>query len=329
VKDVSQPAAIRALALRMLRPDHPGLATANLERFLESSDTGLRSEAVRALALRRDESSQAVLRRIAADSGAARELRADAVLGLAHSAASAATSPLLLSLLNEPALRIDALRSLRQATARPDVAEAVCTWWLKSEIASTSDVPAEVRRELAAQVVLALRSFGKSQRLDPIREAAGLRPRSAAEWQSALAGQGSPSAGERVFFHPDGPRCFACHRVDGRGTAIGPDLSTIGASLGREKLIESILLPSKEIAPQFVSWSIATHDGKVRTGLIVEEGPNSTVTIADSQGKLETINRVSIEQRHALTTSIMPDNLHELMTVGEFRDLIAFLQSRK
>ncbi len=88
-------------------------------------------------------------------------------------------------------------------------------------------------------------------------------------------------------------------------------------------------MPSKEIAPQFVSWSIATHDGKVRTGLIVEEGPNSTVTIADSQGKLEVINRVTIEERHALATSIMPDNLHELMTVQEFRDLIAFLCSRR
>jgi putative membrane-bound dehydrogenase-like protein len=326
VKDVGQPPAIRAVALRMLRPDHPGLGTTDLARFLENSDSDLRSEAVRTLALRSDEPSQAVLRRIAADAGGGHELRAEAVLGLAHSAASVATGPLLLSLLNEPAIRIDALRSLRQATARPDVAEAVLTWWAK--IASTP-IPAEARRELAAQVVVALRSFSKSQRLDPIRQAVGLRPRAPAEWQSALAGQGSPVAGERVFFHPDGPRCFACHRVDGRGTAIGPDLSTIGASLSREKLIESILLPSKEIAPQFVSWSIATNDGKVRTGLIVEEGPNSTVTIADSQGKLETINRITIEERHAMATSIMPDNLHELMTVGEFRDVIAFLQSRK
>jgi putative membrane-bound dehydrogenase-like protein len=327
VKDVGQPPAIRAVALRMLRPDHPGLATADLGRFADSPDTGLRSEAVRTLALRPDEPSQAVLRRLAGDARVAQELRAEAVLGLAHSAASAASGPLLLSLLNEPALRIDALRSLREAAARPDVAEATFSWWAKT--ASTAELPAEARRELAAQVVLALRSFGKSQRLDPIREAAGLRPRSSADWQSVLAGQGSSSAGERVFFHPNGPRCFACHRVDGRGTAIGPDLSTIGASVSREKLIESILLPSKEIAPQFVSWSVATHDGKVRTGLIVEEGPNSTVTIADAQGKLETINRVAIEERHALATSIMPDNLHELMTVQEFRDLIAFLRNRK
>ncbi len=184
-------------------------------------------------------------------------------------------------------------------------------------------------RELAAQIVLALQSSVRPENLRPLRDVAGAKPRTPADWQSALAGPANPETGERVFFHRNGPRCFACHRVDGRGIAIGPDLSTVGASLSREKLIESILMPSKEIAPQFVSWSIATHDGKVRTGLIVEEGPNSTVTIADSQGKLEVINRVTIEERHALATSIMPDNLHELMTVQEFRDLIAFLCSRR
>jgi hypothetical protein len=63
--------------------------------------------------------------------------------------------------------------------------------------------------------------------------------------------------------------------------------------------------------------------------MMAEEGPNSTVTLADNQGKLETIHRSQIEERHALPTSIMPDNLHELMTPKEFRDLIEFLCDRK
>jgi putative heme-binding domain-containing protein len=99
--------------------------------------------------------------------------------------------------------------------------------------------------------------------------------------------------------------------------------------LSREKLIDSILTPSKEIAPAFTSWFIATRDGKVRTGLIVEEGPNSTVTVADSRGALEIIHRTAIEERHPVATSIMPDNLPEQMTPQEFRDLVAFLVGRK
>ena len=155
------------------------------------------------------------------------------------------------------------------------------------------------------------------------------RPKTEAQWRRVLDSKGDAESGERIFFHPRGPRCFACHRVDGRGAAIGPDLSYVGRSTSREKLIESILVPSKEIAPQFTSWHVATRDGKVRLGMIVEEGPNSTVTLADNQGKLETIHRTQIEERHPLASSIMPDNLQELMTVQEFRDLIAFLCERK
>ena len=97
----------------------------------------------------------------------------------------------------------------------------------------------------------------------------------------------------------------------------------------RDKLIESILTPSKEIAPLFVAWNIITSDGKTHTGLIVEEGSINgkpgTVTLADAEGKIKIIKRQDIEERHALATSIMPDNLAEQMTPREFVDLIEYL----
>jgi putative heme-binding domain-containing protein len=120
-----------------------------------------------------------------------------------------------------------------------------------------------------------------------------------------------------------------CHRVDGRGGKIGPDLSTIGRALNRPRLIESVLTPSKEIAPMFVTWQIVTRDGKVRTGVIVEETFDSKITVADAQGKLEVLLRQDVEDRAALPTSLMPDNLHEQMTPQEFLDVIAFLEGRK
>ena len=99
--------------------------------------------------------------------------------------------------------------------------------------------------------------------------------------------------------------------------------------MNRDKLIDSILTPSKEIAPQYVSWIITTHDGKVRTGVIVDEGPHSTVTVADAQGKLEIIKRLDIEERQASPVSIMPENLPDQMTRQDFLDLLAFLGERK
>jgi putative membrane-bound dehydrogenase-like protein len=328
MKDPSQPPALRAIALRMLRPDHPAVSAVLLHQFLTGKDKNLRAEAARTLALRTDGASQEELRRLASDGDVDLALRVEAILGLAHSAPSSAeTQRLLVSLLAQPELQRDALRSLRDSDSRPETEQALLAWWHDS-----TAVGAAERRELAEQLVFVLRSSKSSEtqkHLKPIAAVAGTRPQDDAQWRAALDGHGDPAAGERVFFHPRGPRCYACHRVDGRGGPVGPDLSNIGRGLSRDKLIESILTPSKEIAPQYVSWHIVTRDGRVRTGIIVDEGFDSTVTLADAQGKLEVIHRTTIEERHALTTSIMPDRLYDLMTRREFLDLIAFLSVRK
>jgi putative membrane-bound dehydrogenase-like protein len=325
--DASQPAAFRALALRMLRPDHPAVKPALLSEFLNGKDSDLRKEAVRTLVLRTDEPSQNLLRRLATNGSAEASLRAAAVAGLAHSAAhSAETRRLLLSLLDQPELRADALRSLRPAAAQPEIRRDLLAWWDRH---AAKNEAVNEWRELAEGLLLALKPEKNDKRFTALIEAASSRPMDEAGWRAALDGPSDATAGERIFFHADGPRCFACHRIDGRGGAIGPDLSTVGRSLSRDKLIESILAPSKEVAPQFVTWTVTTRDGKVHTGVIVEEGPNSTLTLGDTQGKLVTIPRNDVEERRAVPGSIMPDNLPALMTRREFRDLIAYLAKRK
>jgi putative membrane-bound dehydrogenase-like protein len=331
LKDTIQPAAVRALALSMLRPDYPGLTAGQLDQYRASGDPALRREAVRALSLREDEPAQAVLRRLAADTHAEATLRAQAIMGLAHSAPrSRATRQVLLQLLSQGEFQRDVLRSLRETAGQPEVERLLLAWW--KQPASPSPGHAASRHEIYEQLQFAFRAAGGAEaksNLQRLTDLAGPRPQSEQQWRALLSGDGDPAAGERVFFHPRGPRCHACHRIDGRGSAIGPDLSYVSRSASRDKLIDSILAPSKEIAPQFTSWSIVTRDGKVRTGVIVEEGPHSTVTVADNQGKLEVIHRTQIEERRAVPTSIMPDNLVELMTRQDFLDLLAFLGQRK
>jgi putative heme-binding domain-containing protein len=313
------------LALQMLRPDHPALSARSLDAFLSGPDPALRWEALRTLASRGDKAAQELLLKQAKDDRAEPRFRALAIGGLTASG-EPNVQRFLLASLNQLELRRDALRSLRPAAREPEVEKALLGWW---EQAATA---ADERPELAGQMLLALganTSPAVAARRKALAEQAGPRPHSVAEWQKALAGRGNPVAGERVFFHASGPRCASCHQIDGRGGKVGPDLSAIGAALNRERLIESILEPSKEIAPRFVSWNITTRDGKLHTGVIVDEGPNSTVTVADAQGKLETLQRQDIEERVALTTSLMPDNLPELMTPQEFLDLLAFLGERK
>jgi putative heme-binding domain-containing protein len=327
VQDPEQRAEFRAVALQMLRPNHPALSAANLRAWIDSKEPALRWQAARTLAMRADNDSQEQLRQLAVDGK--EHLRALAVLGLGHSAAaSAETRAVLLKLLDEPALRRDALRSLREAAAQPGVEKTLLAW--SDKAVGKTERPTKEERELAEQLFLAFRA-SKSPDVEKQRkmltEIAGTRPKNEADWRAALKEPGDPAAGERVFFHVHGPRCYVCHRAQGRGGAIGPDLSTIGAAMNRERHIESILTPSKEIAPQFTTWSITTRDGKVHVGVIVDEGPNSTVTLADNQGKLEVLKRQDIEEKNALPTSIMPDNLTEQMTRQEFRDLLRYLET--
>ena len=63
--------------------------------------------------------------------------------------------------------------------------------------------------------------------------------------------------------------------VRGVGGNIGPDLSMIGKKASKENLFESILLPSKAIADQYLQWKVNTLDEKSVTGLLVAETATS------------------------------------------------------
>ena len=145
------------------------------------------------------------------------------------------------------------------------------------------------------------------------------------EWLARLEGPADPSAGERVFFHSKGPGCYRCHEVDGRGGHAGPDLTTLASTTDRRRLVESIVAPSREIAPQFVSWSVARTDGTVFTGILLEQSPDGSLVFADAEGRRIAVKPEEIAERKPQKTSIMPEDLPHLMTLQEMRDLIAFL----
>src|SRR5262249_25405337 len=68
-------------------------------------------------------------------------------------------------------------------------------------------------------------------------------------------------------------QCLKCHTIQGSGGAVGPDLSMIGKKASKENLHESILLPSKAIADQYLTWIVETKAGLVVSGLIIEDTP--------------------------------------------------------
>ena len=210
-----------------------------------------------------------------------------------------------------PVLRHEALRSLR-GVASPS-----------EEVARLRDAN---RGDDASIALIDWLEHGKATSSQPDRKAS--QDHDIDAWLARLEGPADPAAGERVFFHTKGPGCYRCHPVDGRGGRAGPDLSTLASTTDRRRLVESIVAPSREIAPQFVPWSVARTDGTVFTGILLDQSADGVLDFADSQGRRIAVKSDEIAERKPQTTSIMPDDLVTTMTIQEFRDLLAFLSSR-
>lgn len=147
-----------------------------------------------------------------------------------------------------------------------------------------------------------------------------------AAWNELLKQPGDAAAGRRLFFSSVSARCGVCHQYDGRGGRIGPDLTRVGRSSSRERIISSILQPSQEIAPHYQPWLLVTDDGKTHTGLrVAQGGDNGMENYIDSAGQQFSLKSESIESRDVATKSIMPDGLEASVSIADLRDLVTFL----
>lgn len=153
------------------------------------------------------------------------------------------------------------------------------------------------------------------------------RPRLPEEWQMTLASGGDPLRGRRVFFS-DSVGCSTCHTIGGRGGTLGPDLGGVAQSRSRKQILDSILRPSEEFAPQYQAWVVVTSDGKIHRGLQLDHKSGGKINLTLEDGNTQTFAADEIEDYIASPTSLMPAGLEQQMTVEEFRDLLAYLSER-
>jgi putative heme-binding domain-containing protein len=142
----------------------------------------------------------------------------------------------------------------------------------------------------------------------------------------ALENTGDPWRGQHLFFDPAGVACIRCHRVGEHGGLIGPELTTAGKQFGRPALIEAILYPSKTVREGYQMYIIEMKDGETYAGAIKAESAE-IVTLADSAGELHDLPKNRIVSRTAESRSLMPEGLQDALTLGEFADLVAYLES--
>jgi putative heme-binding domain-containing protein len=133
---------------------------------------------------------------------------------------------------------------------------------------------------------------------------------------------GDPDRG-RTIFRGDQARCAQCHLFRGEGGQVGPDLTDI-TSKGRAEIYRSIAVPSATIEPDYTTYTVATRDGQVLSGVVRAEGPDS-IRVTDINAKASTVRRDQIQEIRPSATSTMPPGLVAALGDSAVRDLIAYL----
>ena len=151
------------------------------------------------------------------------------------------------------------------------------------------------------------------------------RSPSESTWKPYIGGD--PQAGRKLFFDLKGKvQCARCHSIGGEGGRIGPALDRIAARRAPEFIMESILEPSRDIAPEYESIAVATREGRIVTGIRINE-TNFNIQLREENGRFHSFLKRDLEEFKVLKKSLMPENFGETLTVKELHDLFAYLMT--
>jgi putative heme-binding domain-containing protein len=130
---------------------------------------------------------------------------------------------------------------------------------------------------------------------------------------------GDPLEGRVVY----NKLCGQCHKMYGEGTEVGPDITTNGRS-SFEQLLSNVFDPSLVIGAGYQPLTVATTDGRVLTGLVVENS-DQRIVLKVQGGKLETVAKGEVEESRQSEVSLMPEGIEKQLKPQEIADLFAFL----
>jgi putative heme-binding domain-containing protein len=124
--------------------------------------------------------------------------------------------------------------------------------------------------------------------------------------------------------------CVACHKADGVGTAIGPELARLDPKMFAIDVLKELIDPSLRINEKFQTYVFELESGQVVTGLILEETPERIKVIENPLVKTEAVvlKPSDIAGRHKSSSSIMPKGLLDKLSREEILDLIAYVVAR-
>ena len=126
--------------------------------------------------------------------------------------------------------------------------------------------------------------------------------------------------------------CAQCHKLDGEGGAVGPDLAEVFKRQKNDRVavLREILDPSYKIDPKYEVHLIQTFDGLTISGIITSQDQNQITIIANPENpKPTTILRDDIEAMKKTASSLMPKALLDNFQKDEILELLNYIQSKQ
>ena len=176
---------------------------------------------------------------------------------------------------------------------------------IRNGIAGTPMPPINVSEEQAARIVAYLRSAAASKR--------------------SSSASGNADRGKAVFEGTG--TCTSCHRVNGRGSRLGPDLSNIGQLRRTVELETSILEPDTEVLPANRFYRVITREGVTITGRLLNLDTFS-VQLIDTKEQLRSFAKSNLREYGFVEKTTMPSYQNKL-NPQELADVISYLASLK
>lgn len=135
---------------------------------------------------------------------------------------------------------------------------------------------------------------------------------------------GDPFRGESLYANKGG--CARCHTVNGRGGALGPDLTDIGARRSVSFLRASLLDPEAEVPDGFMQVRLLSHDGRPITGVRVAEDAFS-IQLRDLSGEFRSFFKSELTQVVREPGKSPMPSYKGVFSSSELDDLISYLFS--
>ncbi len=255
--------------------------------------------------------------------------------------------PVLKAMLDERALRLDAIRAFRVVESPRAAAILIERFSSFDSEAQRAAVEALAGRKSHAEALLAALEAKKIPReavpvytartlsdmlgeafskkfgvAEPSGDKKALMERYKSLAMPAALAKADASQGRVIYQRV----CSSCHKMYDEGGIIGPDLTGSNRA-DLDYLLLNIIDPSGDIPDSYKMVTVQTNDGQFLVGTVVEEDPQKIVL--NMVGTKKVIGKGDVKSRTVSNVSMMPEGLLQILKEEEVLHLFKYFQTQK